>query len=79
MMISTIREQTIRKIEQLPESLVKEVNDYIEFLFVKQDHTRWQLWTDFSESFALSEAEMSDYLDNLMMYEDMLARGEIQW
>lgn len=76
---TTIREQTIQKIEQLPDPLLQEVNDFIDFLFVKQDRTRWQLWTNFSESFALSEADISDYLDNLDKYEELLAQGAIQW
>lgn len=75
----TIQEQTIHKIQKLPEPLLQEVNDFIDFLSVKQDTTRWQLWTNFSESETLSEAEMSDYLGNLEMYEDRLVKGEIQW
>ncbi len=70
---------TIAKIHQLPESLVQEVNDYIDFLLVRQDTIRWQLWNQFSESLELSDAGFSDYLSGLEDYEDRLARGEIQW
>jgi hypothetical protein len=58
----TIHEQTMTKIQQLPESLAQEVSDFIDFLLVKQDQTRWELWTHFNETLALSEADFADYL-----------------
>jgi hypothetical protein len=75
----TIHDQAIAKISELPESLVQEVSDFIDFLLVKQDYARWQQWVRFQESFELSESDMSDYLDNLENYEERLARGEIRW
>lgn len=75
----TIYEHTIAKLQQLPEPLAQEVSDFIDFLLVKQDHTRWQLRNYFNEALALSESDFSDYLENLETYEDRLARGEIQW
>jgi hypothetical protein len=75
----TVQEHTIAKIRQLPEPLVHEVNDFIDFLLVKQDRQRWQLWTHFSETLSLSDADFADYLANLEAYEDQLARGEIRW
>ena len=39
-----VYDTTVTKIRQLPESLVQEVNDFIDFLLVRQDSTRWQLW-----------------------------------
>ncbi len=77
--IMTVHEQTIAKIRQLPEPLVQEVSDFIDFLLVKHDNRRWRLWTHLSESLSLSESDFSDYLVNLETYEDRLARGEIQW
>ncbi|MCP4610661.1 MAG: DUF2281 domain-containing protein [Planctomycetes bacterium] len=70
---------TIAKIQQLPESLVQEVSDFVDFLLMKHDRTRWQLWTHFTESLDLVESDFTDYLSNLEEYEDRLARGEIQW
>ena len=75
----TIREQTMTKIQQLPESLVQEVSDFIDFLLVKQDQKRWELWTHFNETLALAETDFGDYLQNLETYEERLARGDIQW
>jgi hypothetical protein len=63
----------------LPEPLIKELNDFIDFMIVRQDLKRWQQWNHFSESLALSESDFSDYLANLESYEERLARGEIQW
>jgi hypothetical protein len=71
--------ETIHKIQQLPEPLIKEVNDFIDFIFVKQDNKRWQQWNHFNEALDLSESDFSDYLTNLESYEERLARGEIQW
>jgi hypothetical protein len=67
------------KIQQLPESLVQEVNDFIDFLLLRQDSKRWELWNQFSDSLGLSEAGFSDYLSGLADYESRLARGEIRW
>ena len=74
----TIHEQTISKIQQLPEPLAQEVSDFIDFLLVKQDQTRWELWTYFNETLALAETDFGDYLQNLEAYEERLARGDIQ-
>jgi hypothetical protein len=75
----TVYEQTAAKLQQLPEPLVQEVSDFIEFLLVKQDSQRWQLWTLYTEILGLSEADFADYLADLEAYEDRLARGEIRW
>ena len=75
----TVHEATIAKIQQLPEPLAEEVNDFIDFLLIKQDSERWQLWAHFSESLGTAESDFADYLSNLEDYENRLARGEIQW
>jgi len=75
----TVHDVTIAKIQQLPEALAQEVNDFVDFLLVKRDSARWQLWTQFNEALEIAESELSDYLANLEAYEDRLARGEIQW
>ncbi len=75
----TIHEETIAKIEQLPDSLIQEVNDFVDLLLMKNDQERWQLWMQFTESSKLAESSFSDYLTNLEDYEAKLARGEIKW
>ncbi|MBK9095050.1 MAG: hypothetical protein WBV59_15265 [Anaerolineae bacterium] len=75
----SVYDMTITKVLQLPESFVQEVNDFIDFLLMRQDTTRWQLWNQFTETLELSEIGLSDYLSNLEDYESRLARGEIQW
>ena len=74
----SVYDLTITKVLQLPESFVQEVNDFIDFLLMRQDSTRWQLWNQFTETLELSEIGLSDYLSNLEDYESRLARGEIQ-
>ncbi|MBU4374182.1 MAG: DUF2281 domain-containing protein [Euryarchaeota archaeon] len=75
----TVHDVTIAKIRKLPEPLALEVSDFIDFLLMKRDSTRWQLWISFSEAKDLAESDFADYLLNLEDYENRLARGEIQW
>lgn len=75
----TVYDTTLAKLRQLPESLIQEVSDFIDFLLLRQDSDRWQLWNQFAEALSLSEEGFSDYLSNLEDYENRLARGEIQW
>jgi len=75
----SVYEITVTKIRQLPESLVQEVSDFVDFLLMRRDSARWQLWTQFAEAMELSEAGLSEYLTNLEDYEARLASGEIQW
>jgi hypothetical protein len=75
----TVHDVTIAKIKQLPESLAQEVNDFVDFLLMRRDSARWQLWTHFTEVLEIAESDFTDYLSNLEDYENRLARGEIQW
>ena len=45
-----VRDATVAKIQQLPESLVQEVSDFIDFLLMKHDQERWQWWVYFAEA-----------------------------
>jgi hypothetical protein len=75
----TVYERTVAKMQHLPEPLLQEVSDFIDFLLVKQDQTQWELWTHFREALDIAEADFSDYLRNLETYEEGLARGDIRW
>ena len=75
----TVYDSTMSKIRQLPESLAQEVSDFVDFLLMRRDNIRWQLWIQFAEGLGLAESDFSDYLVNLQNYEDRLARGEIKW
>ena len=75
----TSQEAVIAKINQLPEALAQEVSDFVDFLLIKHDAARQQLWTLFAEGTELAESDLSDYLPQLEAYEERLARGEIQW
>jgi len=65
----TAYDVTIAKISKLPESLVQEVNNFIDFWLLKYN----------SELPQLTESDFSDYLKNLEAYGEKLAGGEIQW
>lgn len=75
----TVQDITIAKIRKLPEPLAEEVSDFIDFLLMKRDSTRWQLWINFNEAIEIAESDFTEYLLNLENYENLLASGEIQW
>ena len=73
-----IQTQTISKIGQMPEALIREVNDYIDFLLWRDRHNRSINLTSL-DSTEMVESDFSDYLSNLEEYETRLANGEIKW
>jgi hypothetical protein len=75
----TTYEETVAKIHQLPEALLQEVNDFVDFLQMRHNKTHWQLLNYYAEAANLAESDFSDYLSNLEDYEERLARGEIHW
>lgn len=75
----TVYERTVAKMQRLPEPLLQEVSDFVDFLLVKRDQTQWELWTNFREALDLAESDFSDYLHDLEAYEEGLARGDIRW
>jgi ABC-type phosphate/phosphonate transport system substrate-binding protein len=66
----TIHDDTIVKIQQLPETMIRQVNDFIDALLWEEDR---------DESEYLDEGDFADYLSNLEDYENRLANGEIKW
>ncbi|MBD2198666.1 MULTISPECIES: DUF2281 domain-containing protein [Calothrix] len=75
----TVHDETIAKIRLLPDSLVQEVSDFIDFLVWKYGNKDTSSWLQSTESLDLVESDFSDYLSNLEDYENRLARGEIKW
>ena len=73
-----IQTQTISKIGQMPEALVREVNDYIDFLLWRDRHYRSTNLASL-DSTEMVESDFADYLSNLEEYETRLANGEIKW
>ena len=61
-----------------PESLAREVSDFIDFLLIKHDQTQWAMWSHFQEGLDWSETDFSDDLANFETYEESLARGDIR-
>ena len=74
-----IREEAIKKINQLPDKLVPEVSILLDFLLTQENTEQWQIWEEFKESLKITESDFNDYIENLEDYEQRLARGEIQW
>ncbi|MDD1414816.1 DUF2281 domain-containing protein [Dolichospermum sp. ST_con] len=74
-----LQNKTIAQIRQMPDDLIQEVSDFIDFLVMKHGGNNWELWLQFSESLDIVESDFSDYLSNLENYEERLANGEIKW
>jgi hypothetical protein len=74
-----IQDKTIAQLRQMPDTLVQEVSDFIDFLIMKHGVNNSELWLQFSESLDIVESDFSDYLSNLEDYEERLANGEIKW
>ena len=75
----TVHEATIAKIQRMPEPMVQEVQDYVDFLLTRRDTVRWQTVQHLSEAITLTDSDLSDYLTNLEDYEERLANGEVKW
>jgi hypothetical protein len=73
-----IQTQTISKIGQMPDSLVWEVNNYIDFLLWRDRHNR-SISMISIDSIERVESNFTDYLSNLEEYENRLANGKIKW
>ncbi len=63
-----IRERLIERIKFLPEDKLEEIADFVEFLEAKRE-----------KQSELAEYGMGDYLNQLSVYEEMLAAGKIKW
>ncbi|MBT9149601.1 MAG: DUF2281 domain-containing protein [Dehalococcoidia bacterium] len=73
------RDYILEKIKFMPDDLVKEVGDFIDFLELKrqmQGNSRQRIE---EERDLLAKSDMGSYLTELTAYEDRLARGEIDW
>ena len=75
----TVHDQAISKIHQLPESLARQVNEFIDSLLRKPNDFPGQSSDQLSEAQMLAESDIGDYARELADYEDRLARGEIRW
>lgn len=72
-------EAAILKLQQLPESEVRQINDLLDTLLQKYNYKQEHQSSQCPEWLELANAGLSDYLSNLEDYEERLARGEIQW
>ncbi|WP_245927486.1 DUF2281 domain-containing protein [Aphanothece hegewaldii] len=60
----SIYEEAIAKIQQLPESLVIEVNDFIDFLIIQHNQNKQEQKQSLTQSLDMAETDFSDYLSN---------------
>ncbi|TAF10567.1 MAG: hypothetical protein EAZ77_02765 [Nostocales cyanobacterium] len=74
-----LQEKTIAQIQQMPDSLVKEVSDFIDRLLIKDKNNQVEWSGNFGESIDIAESDFYDYLSNLEDYEQLLASGKIKW
>jgi len=55
-----LQNKTIAQIRQIPNDLIQEVSDFIDFLVMKHGGNNWELWLQFSESLNIAESDFSD-------------------
>jgi len=76
----TVYEEILGKIQQLPDPLVQEVQDFVDFLLTKQGRVEWQAGVlPIAGEENIAEEGMDTYLQDLEGYEERLAQGEIRW
>ena len=73
-----MRDDIWEKIKSMPDDLVKEIGDFVDFLESKRSKREGSQQVC-EESDVLGESNMDSYLTELTAYEDMLVRGEIHW
>ncbi len=73
------KEGVIEKVKTLPENILEEVNDFIDFLKIQRERKKdmWE-WLKKNQE-KIGESDFGDYLEGLTSYEDMLAKGRIKW
>jgi hypothetical protein len=57
MEVKMIHDQLINKLQSLSIPLLKEVDDFIEFLVIKNNDTQWQKWNDFLDSVEIIDSD----------------------
>ena len=73
------KEKLADKVLQLPDALVAEVSDFVDFLLSKKRSSYNFDWLQRTNLSRLAESDLSDYLSGLEDYESRLERGEITW
>ncbi|MFA6572170.1 MAG: hypothetical protein WCT77_13160 [Bacteroidota bacterium] len=68
-----LQTDTILKINALPQELFDEVSDFVDYLYSKH---RIEPNVEYDR---VAEGCMSDYLANLIDYENSLAEGKVRW
>jgi hypothetical protein len=74
-----IKDRVIKKVELLSDDILKEVDDFIDFLKVKKniEDNRWEWLSNHVNK--TEDSNLDGYLDELTNYENMLAKDEIKW
>jgi hypothetical protein len=73
------RSYVMDKVKIIPEDILKEVSDFIDFLEIKlrKDEHNWNWLRKSVEN--INESDFRDYLSGLQDYEKMLVKGAIKW
>ena len=74
-----IKQQVIEKIRVLPEDILNEINDFIDFLATKRKVRKGEWAWLVKDVEKIYDTDLSDYLEGLTNYENMLASGKIKW
>ena len=75
----TVYEATIAKLQRMPEPMLAEVQDFVDFLLTRNNPAFQDVMQQWTEMKTLAESDMSNYLSNLEDYQGRLVKGEIKW
>ena len=73
----TAKEYMIQKVKMLPDEMVRELRDFLDFLESRREKNEWKWLAQGSEK-AVHD-DFSDYQTGIESYEDMLEKGKIKW
>ena len=73
----SLYQETTIKLKNLPDDILTEVNNYVDYLLSKNKQIPNKEVSSFSGQ--LTETGMNDYLNNLEEYEELLSKGKIKW
>ena len=65
----TPRDYAIEKIKSMPEDIIREICDFIDFLEIRKEKNIDRI----------EENDFKDYLNGMERYEEMLVSGQIKW
>lgn len=75
--VMNTKEYVIKKVRSMPEEIVLQICDFIDFLERRRGKNQWEWFAQSLDS--AKDDNFSEYLKGMEDYEDMLSNGKIRW